>query len=50
MLAAGRQELLGQLLAHPLVGQAPQAEQLTEELLAAGREHLPQFESREPVG
>jgi 6-phospho-beta-glucosidase len=38
------------LLAHPLVGQAPQAEQLTEELLAAGREHLPQFESREPVG
>jgi 6-phospho-beta-glucosidase len=38
------------LLAHPLVGQAPQAEQLTEELLAAGREHLPQFESREAVG
>jgi 6-phospho-beta-glucosidase len=38
------------LLAHPLVGQVPQAEQLTEELLAAGREHLPQFESREPVG
>jgi 6-phospho-beta-glucosidase len=38
------------LLAHPLIGQAPQAEQLAEELLAAGREHLPQFESREPVG
>jgi 6-phospho-beta-glucosidase len=38
------------LLAHPLVGQEPQAEQLTEELLAAGREHLPQFESPEPVG
>jgi 6-phospho-beta-glucosidase len=38
------------LLAHPLVGQAPQAERLTEELLAAGREHLPQFESREAVG
>jgi 6-phospho-beta-glucosidase len=38
------------LLAHPLVGQVPQVEQLTEQLLAAGREHLPQFESREPVG
>jgi 6-phospho-beta-glucosidase len=38
------------LLAHPLVGQVPQVEQLSEELLAAGREHLPQFESREPVG
>jgi len=38
------------LLAHPLVNQVPQVEQLTEELLAAGREHLPQFESREPVG
>src|SRR5438045_5741598 len=37
------------LLAHPLVGQVSQAEQLTEELLAAGREHLPQFESREAV-
>jgi 6-phospho-beta-glucosidase len=38
------------LLAHPLVGQAPQAEELTEQLLATGREYLPQFESREPVG
>jgi 6-phospho-beta-glucosidase len=38
------------LLAHPLVGQAPLAERLTTELLTAGREHLPQFESREPVG
>ena len=38
------------LLAHPLVGQVPQAEELTEQLLATGREHLPQFESREPVG
>ena len=37
------------LLAHPLVGQVPQAEFLTDELLAAGREHLPQFESREAV-
>jgi 6-phospho-beta-glucosidase len=38
------------LLAHPLVGQVPQVGELTEQLLAAGREHLPQFESREPVG
>ncbi|HKA26226.1 MAG TPA: 6-phospho-beta-glucosidase [Gaiellaceae bacterium] len=38
------------LLTHPLVGQAPQAERLTEELLEAGRQHLPQFASREPVG
>jgi len=37
------------LLAHPLVGQTPQAEFLTDELLAVGREHLPQFESREAV-
>ena len=37
------------LLAHPLVGQTAQAEQLTKELLAAGAEHLPQFESREAV-
>ena len=35
------------LLTHPLIGQHPQAVQLTESLLAAGREHLPQFESRE---
>ena len=38
------------LLAHPLVGQVPQAEELTEQLLATGREYLPLFESREPVG
>jgi 6-phospho-beta-glucosidase len=38
------------LLAHPLVGQVPQAEELTKQLLATGREYLPQFESREPVG
>jgi 6-phospho-beta-glucosidase len=38
------------LLAHPLVGQAPLAERLTTELLTAGHEYLPQFESREPVG
>ena len=35
------------LLAHPLVGQVPQVEELTERLLAEGRAHLPQFEPRE---
>jgi len=35
------------LLAHPLVGQVPQVEELTVSLLEAGREHLPQFEPRE---
>jgi 6-phospho-beta-glucosidase len=38
------------LLTHPLVGQEPQAEELTERLLAEGREHLPQFAARERVG
>ena len=38
------------LLAHPLVGQVPQVEFLTDELLAAGAEHLPRFQSREAVG
>jgi 6-phospho-beta-glucosidase len=33
------------LLTHPLVGQAPLAEQLTELLLEAGAEHLPRFHS-----
>jgi 6-phospho-beta-glucosidase len=37
------------LLAHPLIGQVPQVEQLTEQLLAADREHLPQFEHPEAV-
>ena len=32
------------LLAHPLIGQLPQVEELTERLLAEGRAHLPQFE------
>jgi 6-phospho-beta-glucosidase len=31
------------LLAHPLVGQVPAVEELTERLLEADREHLPQF-------
>ncbi|TML54137.1 MAG: 6-phospho-beta-glucosidase [Actinobacteria bacterium] len=35
------------LLAHPLIGQVPQVEALTESLLAEGREHLPQFAPRE---
>ena len=35
------------LLAHPLIGQTPQAEELAEKLLAEGREHLPQFEANE---
>ena len=38
------------LLAHPLVGQESQAEELTERLLAEGRDHLPQFAARERVG
>ena len=32
------------LLAHPLVGQVPQVDELTERLLAEGRAYLPQFE------
>ena len=32
------------LLAHPLIGQLPQVEELTERLLEEGRAHLPQFE------
>lgn len=35
------------LLTHPLIGQVPQVEELTESLLREGREHLPQFEPRE---
>jgi 6-phospho-beta-glucosidase len=37
------------LLAHPLIGQVPQVEELTETLLAAGREHLPQFADHEVI-
>jgi 6-phospho-beta-glucosidase len=32
------------LLAHPLIGQAPQADELVDSLLSAGAEHLPQFQ------
>jgi len=35
------------LLAHPLVGQVPPVEELTERLLEADREHLPQFFAEE---
>jgi 6-phospho-beta-glucosidase len=37
------------LLAHPLVGQASEAEELTDRLLAAGAEHLPNFRARETL-
>jgi 6-phospho-beta-glucosidase len=37
------------LLAHPLVGQVPPVEELTERLLEADREHLPQFFAEEPA-
>lgn len=36
----GRDRVFEALLAHPLVGQVDQAEQLTDRLLAANREHL----------
>ena len=32
------------LLAHPLIGQVPQADELVEALLTSGAEHLPQFQ------
>jgi 6-phospho-beta-glucosidase len=37
------------LLAHPLVGQVPSVEALTEQLLEADREHLPRFFAEEPT-
>jgi 6-phospho-beta-glucosidase len=37
------------LLAHPLVGQLSPVEELTEQLLVADREHLPQFDAPEAV-
>jgi 6-phospho-beta-glucosidase len=47
-VSGDRERVYKALLAHPLVGQVPQAEFLTDELLAAGSEHLPQF-AREAV-
>jgi 6-phospho-beta-glucosidase len=37
------------LLAHPLVGQEPQAVELTGSLLTAGASHLPRFQGREAL-
>jgi 6-phospho-beta-glucosidase len=37
------------LLAHPLIGQAPEAEELTGSLLRAGAAHLPRFQGREAL-
>jgi len=37
------------LLAHPLVGQSPLADELTDRLLAAGLEHLPLFRAGEAL-
>jgi 6-phospho-beta-glucosidase len=37
------------LLAHPLVGQVPQADELVDSLLTAGADHLPQFRTREAL-
>jgi 6-phospho-beta-glucosidase len=37
------------LLAHPLIGQVPQADELVESLLAEGAEHLPQFRRGAPA-
>ncbi len=44
-ISGDRELVYKALLAHPLVGQVPPVEELTEQLLAADREHLPQFES-----
>src|SRR5919204_2649761 len=37
------------LLAHPLIGQVPQADELVDALLASGAEHLPQFQRGAPA-
>jgi 6-phospho-beta-glucosidase len=37
------------LLTHPLIGQVPQVDELTDRLLAEGRAHLPQFGAPEAV-
>jgi 6-phospho-beta-glucosidase len=46
-IAGDRELVYRALLAHPLVGQVPPVEELTEQLLAADREHLPQFFAQE---
>jgi len=46
----GERELVYKaLLTHPLVGQVPQVDELTERLLAEGSAYLPQFESTEAI-
>ena len=44
-IAGDRELVYKALLAHPLVGQVAPVEELTEQLLAADREHLPQFDA-----
>jgi 6-phospho-beta-glucosidase len=46
-ISGDRELVYRALLAHPLVGQVPPVEELTEQLLAADREHLPQFFAQE---
>src|SRR4051795_823774 len=46
-ISGDRELVYKALLAHPLVGQVPPVEELTEQLLAADREHLPQFFAQE---
>jgi 6-phospho-beta-glucosidase len=48
-IAGDRDLVYKALLAHPLVSQVPPVEELTEQLLAADREHLPQFGAPETV-
>src|SRR5437763_1084778 len=46
----GDRELVSKaLLTHPLVGQVPQVDELTERLLFEGRAHLPQFAAEVPA-
>ena len=46
-ISGDRELVYKALLAHPLVGQVEPVEELTEQLLAADREHLPQFFAQE---
>ena len=48
-IAGDRELVYKALLAHPLVGQVAPVEELTEQLLAADREHLPQYDAPEAV-
>ncbi|HSS80857.1 MAG TPA: 6-phospho-beta-glucosidase [Gaiellaceae bacterium] len=46
-ISGDRELVYKALLAHPLIGQVPPADELTEQLLAADRDHLPQFFAQE---